>query len=61
MLWELTCFIKKSKEYMIKLCISGLGHSNVGTTLNVYADVTGELKEKEFHKFGEAFKNSPEA
>jgi len=44
----------------IKVIQDILGHSDVGTTLNVYADVTRELKEKEFHRFGEVFKNRPE-
>lgn len=39
----------------IKVIQDILGHSDVGTTLNIYADVTRELKETEFHKLGNVF------
>ena len=28
-----------------------LGHSDISTTMNIYADVTKELKQKEFGEF----------
>ena len=30
-----------------------LGHSDISTTMNIYADVTKELKEREFGEFEE--------
>ena len=35
----------------IKVIQESLGHSDIQTTLNIYADVTKELKQKEFTKF----------
>jgi len=32
-----------------------LGHSNIGITMNLYAHVTDEEKEKEIRKFERAF------
>lgn len=33
-----------------------LGHADIGTTMNIYADATKELKKKEFTALGEYFK-----
>ena len=35
-----------------------LGHSDISTTMNIYAEATKELKEKEMEKFGENLQNS---
>lgn len=39
----------------IKVIQDILGHSDVGTTLNIYADVTKDLKKSEFNKFEAVF------
>lgn len=41
----------------IKVIQDVLGHADVETTLNVYADVTKELKMEEIHKFEETLNN----
>lgn len=41
----------------IKVIQDVLGHSDVETTLNVYADVTKDLKVREFHKLNGVFKD----
>lgn len=35
-----------------------LGHSDISTTMNIYAEATQELKEKEMKKLGESFQNN---
>lgn len=35
-----------------------IGHSDISTTMNIYAEATKELKEKEMEKFGENLQNS---
>lgn len=35
-----------------------LGHSDISTTMNIYAEATQELKEKEMKKLGENLQNS---
>lgn len=40
----------------IKVIQDALGHSDISTTLNIYADVTKELKKKEFEGLEEVFK-----
>lgn len=35
----------------IKVIQEALGHSDIQTTLNIYADVTNELKQKQFVEF----------
>lgn len=41
----------------IKVIQDALGHSDISTTLNIYADVTKELKKKEFEGLEEVFKS----
>lgn len=41
----------------IKVIQSVLGHSDVSTTLDIYADVTKDLKKKEMEVFGDFIKN----
>ena len=41
----------------IKVIQDVLGHADVGTTLNVYADVTKDLKKEEFRKFEKVLKD----
>ena len=41
----------------IKVIQDALGHSDISTTLNIYADVTKELKKKEFEGFEAVFKS----
>jgi site-specific recombinase XerD len=40
----------------IKVMQDTLGHADITTTLNIYADVTKELKKKEFEGLEAAFK-----
>lgn len=42
----------------IKVIQDALGHSDISTTLNIYADVTKELKKKEFEGLEAVFKSS---
>ena len=35
-----------------------LGHSDISTTMNIYAEATKELKEKEMVRLGESLENS---
>lgn len=51
--------------FATRLCESGinvkviqdvLGHADISTTMNIYCDVTNELKRKEFTSLGEFFK-----
>ncbi|WP_302066984.1 tyrosine-type recombinase/integrase, partial [uncultured Streptococcus sp.] len=35
-----------------------LGHSDISTTMNIYAEATQELKEKEMKKLGESLQNN---
>ena len=35
-----------------------LGHSDISTTMNIYAEASEELKEKEMEKFGEKLQKS---
>lgn len=51
--------------FATRLCESGinvkviqdvLGHADISTTMNIYCDVTNELKKKEFTSLGEFFK-----
>ena len=39
----------------VKVIQDVLGHADISTTMNIYADVTKELKQKEFHSLGEYF------
>ena len=41
----------------IKVIQDALGHSDISTTLNIYADVTKELKKKEFEGLEAVFKS----
>ncbi len=52
--------------FTTRLCESGvnikviqdvLGHSDISTTMNIYADVTKDMKQKEFTSLGEYFKS----
>lgn len=42
----------------IKVIQDVLGHVDVQTTMNIYADVTKDLKQKEFNDLGEYFNNT---
>lgn len=41
----------------VKVIQDALGHQGIATTMNIYADVTKELKKSEFEGFGEYFKS----
>ncbi len=43
----------------IKVIQDALGHADISTTLNIYADVTKELKRDEFAGLDLYFKKSP--
>ena len=52
--------------FATRLCESGinikviqdvLGHADISTTMDIYCDVTNELKKKEFMNLGEFFKD----
>ena len=42
----------------IKVIQSVLGHADISTTMDIYCDVTKDLKQKEFGAFGEYFKEN---
>lgn len=44
----------------VKVIQDVLGHSDIGTTMNIYADATKDLKEKEFATFSDYMKKSSE-
>ena len=44
------------KHYLTKVIQDALGHSDISTTLNIYADVTKEMKAEEFKGLDSYFK-----
>ena len=45
----------------VKVIQHALGHKNIQTTMNIYADVTKEVKKSEFEGLDGFFKKDPEA
>ena len=41
----------------VKVIQDTLGHKDISTTMDIYCDVTNELKKKEFTNLGEFFKD----
>ena len=41
----------------VKIIQDVLGHSDISTTMNIYADATKEMKDKEFSTFEEYLRN----
>ncbi len=39
----------------VKVIQDVLGHADISTTMDIYVDVTKELKQKEFHDLGDYF------
>lgn len=44
----------------VKVIQDTLGHADISTTMNIYADVTKELKKKEFAGLDQYFKSAPD-
>ncbi|MBQ6885294.1 MAG: hypothetical protein IJN56_06115 [Clostridia bacterium] len=47
----------RNREINIKVIQDVLGHADISTTMDIYCDVTNELKKKEFTSLGEFFKD----
>ena len=45
----------------VKVIQDALGHQDISTTLNIYADVTKELKKKEFESLDTYFRKKSES
>lgn len=46
-----TYYLLVESGVIVKVTQNALGHSDIQTTLNIYADVTKELKQKQFVQF----------